>query len=78
MTTNWGREETSSVALWGEEDVQIQLEGCRSNRQVYEKIARAMSTARFERTFTQCRDKIKKLKAEYRATGEDRTEWEFF
>ena len=45
-----------------------------------------MSAARFERTFTQCRDKIKKLKAEYRAivnkkhkkTGEDRTEWEFF
>lgn len=66
--SNWGKEETLKlIALWGEEDVQAQLEGCRSNRQVYEKIAREMQAANYTRTFLQCREKLKKLKAEYRA-----------
>ena len=85
-SSNWRKEETLKlIALWGEEDVQAQLEGCRSNRQVYDKIAREMAAANFERTFVQCRDKIKKLKAEYRLivnkkhgkTAEDRTDWDF-
>ena len=87
MATNWGKEETSKlIALWGQEEVQSQLEGCRSNRQVYEKIAIDMNASNFARNFIQCREKIKKLKAEYRAiinkkhkkTGESRTDWEYF
>ena len=54
--------------------------------QVYDKIAREMNAAQFERIFLQCREIIKKLKAEYRAimnkkhkkTGQGRTDWEFF
>lgn len=85
--STWKKEETLKlIALWGEEQVQAQLEGCRSNRQVYEKIANEMRAAKFDRTYLQCREKIKKLKAEYRAivnkkhrkTGEGRTDWEFF
>ena len=44
-----------------------------------------MKEAGYERNFQQCRDKIKKLKVEYKKvkdkekkTGEGKTKWEFF
>ena len=38
------------VELWGEDSVQEQLEGCKRNSQVYDRIAREMQIAGFDRT----------------------------
>ena len=84
---NWSREETFRlISIWSEDVIQEQLEGCRRNSSVYRKIADGLREAGFSRTLEQCRDKIKKLKAEYKkirdkrdTTGQGRyPEWEFF
>ena len=86
-TANWTREETFKlISLWSEDVIQEQLEGCRRNSLVYRRIADDLREAGFARTLEQCRDKIKKLKGEYKkvrdkreTTGEGRyPEWEFF
>ena len=88
MTTpvNWTREETFKlISLWSEDVIQEQLEGCRRNSLVYRKIADDLCEAGYSRSLEQCRDKIKKLKGEYKkvhdkreTTGEGRyPEWEF-
>ena len=84
---NWSREETFKlISLWSEDVIQQQLEGCRRNSTVFRKIADGLSEGGFTRTLEQCRDKIKKLKAEYKkirdkrdTTGQGRyPEWEYF
>ena len=84
---NWTREETFKlINLWSEDVIQQQLEGCRRNSLVYRKIADDLGEAGYTRSLEQCRDKIKKLKGEYKkvrdkreTTGEGRyPEWEFF
>ena len=63
----WTDEETLKLLeLWGEDSIQAELEGCKRNKAVYEKIARDMVAAGYDRNAVQCRDKIKKLRAEYR------------
>ena len=52
------------IDVWGDDAIQTQLEGCKRNKDVYEKIARAME-AGYERSADQCRDQAKKLKVEY-------------
>ena len=54
------------IELWGDQSIQEQLEGCKKNRQVFEKISEQMCEAGYERTLSQCRDKIKKLRGDYR------------
>ena len=34
--------------LWGEEDLQAQLEGCKQNTAVYEQISHEMKAAKFD------------------------------
>ena len=43
-----------------------QLEDCKRNQVVYEKIAKELHEAGYDRTYQQCRDKIKKLRGEYK------------
>ena len=82
----WTDEETYKlIELWGEDKIQAELEGCKRNAHIFEKIAREMAGAGFDRSGTQCRDKIKKLRAEYRKikdkhgkTGTGRSSWKFF
>ena len=63
----WSKEETLRLMeIWGDDRIQAQLEGTHRNNDVYTKIAREMSEAGFERTFQQCRDKLKKRKGKYR------------
>eukprot|EP00118_Oscarella_pearsei_P022070 m.251737 g.251737 ORF g.251737 m.251737 type:complete len:149 (+) comp40338_c0_seq24:624-1070(+) len=62
------------IELWGEDDVQGQLEGCKRNREVYGRLARKMREKGFERTGEQCREKIKKLKREYRKVKDNNGE----
>ena len=86
-TVNWTREEVSKlISIWSDATIQEQLEGCRQNSQVYKKISDDLRSAGFARTLEQCREKIKKLKTEYKKikykrdqTGQGRyPEWEYF
>lgn len=63
----WTDEETVKlIELWGEADIQAELEGCKRNKAVYEKIAHEMATSNFERSAVQFHEKIKKLRTEYK------------
>ena len=85
----WDKQETHKlIEMWGEDNIQSQLEGCYQNKEVYQHIARKMGKEVFERTFVQCREKVKKLKKDYRKlkdtlneTGQGRykeLEWPYF
>ena len=83
----WSKEETYKlIEVWGDDKIQAQLEGCKRNQDIFAKISSELSKEGYERTTQQCRDKIKKLKVDYRKikdkrnkTGEDRyPEWDFF
>ncbi|XP_065895990.1 myb/SANT-like DNA-binding domain-containing protein 7 [Dysidea avara] len=73
------------IEIWGEQTIQEQLEGCKRNREVFDKISREMAVAGFTRTGPQCREKVKKLKGEYKKikdglkqTGNNRKTCKFF
>lgn len=82
----WTDEETLKlIELWSEETIQVQLEGCKRNMHVYQKISRELGVAGYERTAIQCRDKLKKLRAEYKKvkdnndeTGRRRKKFKFY
>lgn len=81
---SWSEAETYKfIEIWGNDQIQAQLEGCKRSKTVYERIARAM-TEGHSKSATQCREKAKKLKTEYRkvkdkrqVTGEGRKKWKF-
>lgn len=63
----WSKVETMKlIEVWGEESIQSQLEGCSRNKHIYEKISKKLEEAGYERTGIQCRDKVKKLRQEYK------------
>ena len=48
---DWSESETVKlIEVWGEESIQSELEGCKRNKQVYDKIAHELKAAGFERT----------------------------
>ena len=64
---SWGKDEVLKlIAIWADDRVQAQLEGCHRNRDVFERVAKTLREEGYERTFEQCREKIKKLKGDYR------------
>ena len=47
--TSWTNNETFKlIEIWGNETIQEQLEGCKRNRKVYEKISKLMSEAGYD------------------------------
>ena len=84
--SRWFNEETKTlISLWGEENIQQQLDGAVRNKTIYEDIAKKMSNYGYKRDWTQCRNKIKNLKKEYRTvkdhnreTGKGRKTCRFF
>ena len=73
------------IEIWGDDSIQAQLEGCKRNRDIFEKIALEITTAGYPRTEKQCREKIKKLRRDYKKvkdnnneTGRDRKTFVFF
>ena len=63
----WSDEEVKAlIAIWGEEGIQDQLDGTTRNIKVYGKISDRLCELGFKRTAVQCREKLKKLKSEYR------------
>ena len=49
------------ISIWSNKRIQAQLESCRCNQDVYEKISSELSEAGFSRTYQQCREKLKNL-----------------
>ena len=64
---DWTAEETRTlISIWGQSQVQAQLDGVTRNRHIYEAIAREHVDAGYNRTWEQCRTKIKNLTQRYR------------
>ena len=63
------------ISIWSEDNIQAQLEGCKRNHEVYTKISQELSVAGYTRTYEQCRDKLKKLKAEYKKIHDKRKDY---
>lgn len=71
----WQEDETLClIALWSEDSIQAQIEGCKRNKEVYEKLAAQMQEEGYRRTGQQCREKIKKLKGDYRKIKDNNNE----
>ena len=67
MAAGWTMDETKAlVGIWGAQDVQSQLDGVARNRSMFEKIATAMADLGFDRTWQQCKTKVKNLTQKYR------------
>ena len=60
------------LEIWGQDDVQAQLNKSKRNSHVYDRIASEMKDSGFERGATQCSNKIKKLRQEYKKRKDDK------
>ena len=85
----WTRQETMKlIEVWGRENIHAQLEDCKQNQRVFETIARELQSEGYDRSYQQCREKVNKLKQEYKIkdklnkTGESGRKhlksWDFF
>ena len=62
----WSNEETRTLlGVWGAADVQSQLDGVVRNKTIYEKITAALCDVGYERTWQQCKTKIKNMVQRY-------------
>nr|XP_040056950.1 ATP-dependent (S)-NAD(P)H-hydrate dehydratase isoform X2 [Gasterosteus aculeatus aculeatus]XP_040056951.1 ATP-dependent (S)-NAD(P)H-hydrate dehydratase isoform X2 [Gasterosteus aculeatus aculeatus] len=62
----WSDVETRTLLnIWGEQDIQVALDGNFRNSFVYRDVARRLGAMGFERTPEQCRVRIKSLKRQY-------------
>ena len=73
------------IGVWGDEDIQEQLEGSKRNKHVYERMAKTLRVYGIEKSGEQCRTKVKKLRQEYKRikddhkeTGNERKKWKFY
>ncbi|XP_054828806.1 1-aminocyclopropane-1-carboxylate synthase-like protein 1 isoform X1 [Eublepharis macularius] len=65
--SNWSDPEVVELLhLWADESVQAELESCLRNQHVFNRIAEVLRDKGIHRTGDQCREKIKKMKLEYR------------
>ncbi|XP_030056671.1 1-aminocyclopropane-1-carboxylate synthase-like protein 1 isoform X1 [Microcaecilia unicolor] len=83
--SNWSDPEVVELLqLWADDSVQMELESCLRNQHVFNRIAEVLREKGIHRTGDQCREKIKKMKLEYRRIKDNhktlrggRT-WKFF
>ena len=63
----WSEDEVKAlIAIWGESNIQEELDGATRNKVVFQEIASKMNEKNFSRDWIQCRTKIKNLKKMYR------------
>ncbi|XP_014883943.1 1-aminocyclopropane-1-carboxylate synthase-like protein 1 [Poecilia latipinna] len=79
--SNWTDPEiVELLQLWSDESVQIELESSLRNQRVFDRIAHVLREKGIYRSGDQCREKIKKMKLEYRRIKDNhkmRT-WKFY
>ena len=73
------------IKIWGEENIQDELDGAVRNRSVFNNISKQMNEQGYSRDWEQCKTKIKNLKKKYRdvkdhngETGRGRKTCKFF
>uniref|UniRef100_A0A3Q0RPA3 Myb/SANT-like DNA-binding domain-containing protein n=1 Tax=Amphilophus citrinellus TaxID=61819 RepID=A0A3Q0RPA3_AMPCI len=82
----WSNAEVQTfLCLVGDEKIQSELDGATRNERVYNEVSSLMAAHGYERTTQQCRQKLKKLKSDYRAikdhngrSGANRKDWKWF
>ena len=79
------REVETLLCILGEEDVQRDLDGAVRNEKVFQLVSEKLLDAGFEKNTEQCRQKSKKLRADYRKAkdqnnqnGDYRKMWKWF
>ena len=85
-STPWSVEEVQTfLCLVADEQIQRELDGATRNEKVYRQVAELLAAHGYHRTFQQCREKLKKLKSDYRAikdhngrSGSNRKNWKWF
>ncbi|XP_011406090.1 PREDICTED: zinc finger and SCAN domain-containing protein 29-like [Amphimedon queenslandica] len=74
MAAGWSAEPTAALlAIWGDENVQKQLDGVARNRSIYEKISSKLKEKSFNYNWKQCRTKVKNLTQRYRKIKDGHT-----
>nr|XP_033940635.1 1-aminocyclopropane-1-carboxylate synthase-like protein 1 isoform X1 [Pseudochaenichthys georgianus] len=79
--SNWTDPEiVELLQLWSDESVQIELESSLRNQRVFDRIAHILREKGICRTGDQCREKIKKMKLEYRRIKDNHKirSWKFY
>lgn len=79
--SNWTDPEiVELLQLWSDESVQIELESSLRNQRVFDRIAQILRKKGIYRTGDQCREKIKKMKLEYRRIKDNHKmrSWKFY
>uniref|UniRef100_A0A1X7UP62 Myb/SANT-like DNA-binding domain-containing protein n=1 Tax=Amphimedon queenslandica TaxID=400682 RepID=A0A1X7UP62_AMPQE len=86
MAGGWTEVETCAlIDVWGDADVQHQLDSVSRNRHIYEKISTDLNNLGYHKTWQQCKTKVKNLTQRYRklrdghcVTGTGRSEWHLY
>ena len=67
MASGWSTEETRAlISVWGEANVQDQLDSVKRNKDIYERISAQLSAQGWTKSWKQCRVKVKNLTQRYR------------
>ena len=67
MASGWSTDATRAlVSIWSQESFQSELDGVNRNRTIFERIAKELRAKGYEKTWQQCRTKIKNLTQRYR------------
>ena len=67
MASGWTYEQTRAlISIWGQEDVQRELDGVARNRIIYERMSSELRELGVEKTWQQCRTKVKNLTFRHR------------
>ena len=62
------------ISVWSDDVNQAELEGCHRNQHIFQKMSDELAKHGYERRWEKCRDKIKKLKQEYKEVVDNNTE----
>lgn len=85
-STPWTVDEVHTfLCLVAEEKIQRELDGATRNERVFREVAQLLAAHGYHRTYQQCREKLKKLKSDYRSikehrdrSGCNRKNWKWF
>ena len=67
MSGSWSIEEMKTlISIWGEESIEGRLDSAHRNQHIFEQITHEISDKEYEKTWQQCRTKMKNLIQKYR------------
>ena len=72
---NWCDEEVRAlISVWSDDVIQGELEGTHRNQHVYKKMSAELEKRGYHRSWEKCREKVKKLKQEYKKIVDNNNE----